>query len=76
YLEEMSVMSGQIVRRYRFTKRSLLNLELGPFIAHEMNRCIACYRCVRLYNDYGGGTDLGVYGDHDNVYFGRVGDGT
>ncbi|MEE4462845.1 molybdopterin-dependent oxidoreductase, partial [Azotobacter chroococcum] len=48
---------------------------LGPFIAHEMNRCIACYRCVRYYKDYAGGTDLGVYGAHDNVYFGRVEDG-
>ncbi len=27
-----------------------------------MNRCIACYRCVRYYKDYAGGTDLGVYG--------------
>ena len=41
-----------------------------------MNRCIACYRCVRYYKDYAGGEDLGVYGAHDNVYFGRVEDGT
>ncbi|MNO78150.1 NADH-quinone oxidoreductase subunit G [compost metagenome] len=40
-----------------------------------MNRCIACYRCVRFYKDYAGGTDLGVFGAHDNVYFGRVEDG-
>jgi NADH-quinone oxidoreductase subunit G len=31
-----------------------------------MNRCIACYRCVRYYKDYAGGTDLGVYGAADN----------
>jgi NADH-quinone oxidoreductase subunit G len=36
-----------------------------------MNRCIACYRCVRYYKDYADGTDFGVYGAHDNVYFGR-----
>lgn len=41
-----------------------------------MNRCIACYRCVRYYKDYADGTDLGVYGAHDNVYFGRPEDGT
>jgi NADH-quinone oxidoreductase subunit G len=34
------------------------------------------YRCVRYYKDYAGGTDLGVYGAHDNVYFGRVESGT
>ncbi len=68
-------MTGHNERRYRFTKRTHQNQELGPFIAHEMNRCIACYRCVRYYKDYAGGTDLGVYGAHDNVYFGRVEDG-
>jgi NADH-quinone oxidoreductase subunit G len=41
-----------------------------------MNRCIACYRCVRYYKDYADGKDLGVYGAHDNVYFGRPEDGT
>lgn len=76
HLQDMTVMTGHNTRRYRFTKRTHQNQELGPFIAHEMNRCIACYRCVRYYKDYAGGTDLGVYGAHDNVYFGRVEDGT
>ena len=31
---------------------------LGPFLNHEMNRCIECYRCVRFYRDYAGGKDL------------------
>ena len=75
HLQDMTVMTGHNKRRYRFTKRTHTNQELGPFIAHEMNRCIACYRCVRYYKDYAGGTDLGVYGAHDNVYFGRVEDG-
>jgi len=76
HLQDMTVMTGHNQRRYRFTKRTHQNQQLGPFIAHEMNRCIACYRCVRYYKDYAGGTDLGVYGAHDNVYFGRVEDGT
>ncbi|ACO79021.1 NADH dehydrogenase subunit G [Azotobacter vinelandii CA] len=75
HLQDMTVMTGHARRRYRFTKRTHQNQELGPFIAHEMNRCIACYRCVRYYQDYAGGTDLGVYGAHDNVYFGRAEDG-
>ncbi len=69
-------MTGHSFRRYRFTKRTHRNQDLGPFISHEMNRCIACYRCVRYYKDYADGTDLGVYGAHDNVYFGRPEDGT
>ncbi len=69
-------MTGHSFRRYRFTKRTHRNQDLGPFISHEMNRCIACYRCVRYYKDYADGTDLGVYGAHDNVHFGRPEDGT
>ena len=75
HLQDMTVMTGHNERRYRFTKRTHQNQDLGPFISHEMNRCIACYRCVRFYKDYAGGTDLGVFGAHDNVYFGRVEDG-
>ena len=76
HLQDMTVMTGHSFRRYRFTKRTHRNQDLGPFISDEMNRCIACYRCVRYYKDYADGTDLGVYGAHDNVYFGRPEDGT
>lgn len=75
HLQDMTYMSGHNRRRYRFTKRTHHNQELGPFIAHEMNRCIACYRCVRFYKDYAGGEDLGVYGSNERVYFGRDKDG-
>ena len=75
HLQDMTYMSGHNTRRYRFTKRTHHNQELGPFIAHEMNRCIACYRCVRFYKDYAGGEDLGVYGSNNRVYFGRDKDG-
>lgn len=75
HLQDMTYMSGHSRRRYRFTKRTHHNQELGPFIAHEMNRCIACYRCVRFYKDYAGGEDLGVYASNNRVYFGRDKDG-
>lgn len=76
HLQDMTVMTGHHNRDYRFTKRTHRNQDLGPFIGHEMNRCIACYRCTRYYNDYAGGTDLGVFGTASNVYFGRERDGT
>ncbi|WP_227431187.1 NADH-quinone oxidoreductase subunit NuoG [Psychrobacter sp. I-STPA6b] len=75
HLQDMTYMSGHNQRRYRFTKRTHQNQDLGPFIAHEMNRCIACYRCVRFYKDYAGGEDLGVYASNNRVYFGRDKDG-
>lgn len=75
HLQDMTVMTGHSLRRYRFSKRTHRNQDLGPFISHEMNRCIACYRCVRYYKDYADGADLGVYGAHDNLYFGRPEEG-
>ena len=76
HLQDMTVMTGHAYRRYRFTKRTHRNQDLGPFIKHEMNRCIACYRCTRFYRDYAGGRDLEAFGAHDHVYFGRHEDGT
>ncbi len=75
HLQDMTVMTGHSVRRYRDKKRTWENQDLGPFIGHEMNRCITCYRCVRFYQDYAGGTDLGALGSRDRMFFGRVEDG-
>ena len=71
HLQDMTVMTGHNYRRYRFNKRTHNNQYLGPFINHEMNRCIQCYRCVRFYNNYAGGKDFDVFAAHDDVYFGR-----
>ncbi|UAJ66051.1 NADH-quinone oxidoreductase subunit NuoG [Candidatus Schneideria nysicola] len=75
HLQDMTVMIGHSSRRYRFPKRIYRNQNLGPFINHEMNRCITCYRCVRYYKDYADGKDFGVYGVHNKIYFGRLNDG-
>jgi NADH-quinone oxidoreductase subunit G len=75
HLQDMTVMTGHNYREFRFKKRTHRNQYLGPFINHEMNRCIACYRCVRFYREYAGGKDLDVFGAHDYVYFGRHEDG-
>lgn len=75
HLQDMTMMTGHNYRRYRFKKRTHKNQYLGPFINHEMNRCIACYRCVRFYNDYGGGDDLTTLASRGEVYFGRFEDG-
>jgi NADH-quinone oxidoreductase subunit G len=75
HLQDMTVMTGHVHRRYRFDKRTYRNQYLGPFVSHEMNRCIQCYRCVRFYRDYAGGRDFDAFGCHDHVYFGRKDDG-
>ena len=76
HLQDMTVMTGHIYRRFNFKKRTFKNQELGPFIKHEMNRCIECYRCIRFYKDYAGGKDLNVFSSRNTVYFGRQEDGT
>lgn len=75
HLQDMTVMTGHNYRRHRFPKRTFENQDLGPFINHEMNRCITCYRCTRFYNDYAGGEDLAALGQRDLIYFGRHEDG-
>ncbi|MBI5129475.1 MAG: NADH-quinone oxidoreductase subunit NuoG [Rhodopseudomonas palustris] len=75
HLQDMTIATGHNIRRYRFDKRTHRNQDLGPLLTHEMNRCIACYRCTRFYRDYAGGRDLDAFGAHDNVYFGRAEDG-
>ena len=75
HLQDMTVMTGHRDRRYRGLKKTHLNQYLGPLIHHEMNRCITCYRCVRFYKDYAGGSDLSAMASHDHVYFGRHEDG-
>ena len=75
HLQDMTCMTGHTYRRYRFPKRTYRNQYLGPFLNHEMNRCIQCYRCVRFYRDYAGGRDFNVFASHNHVYFGRYEDG-
>ena len=75
HLQDMTVMAGHSMRRYAGSKRTWRNQYLGPFIGHEMNRCITCYRCVRFYRDYAGGTDLDAFGSRSRMFFGRQEDG-
>jgi len=75
HLQDMVVMTGHNYRRFEFKKNTYINQNLGPYINHEMNRCIQCYRCVRYYKGYAGGKDFGVFGTHNHLYFGRFEDG-
>jgi NADH-quinone oxidoreductase subunit G len=75
HLQDMTVMTGHGYRRYEFDKRTFRNQNLGPLVNHEMNRCIQCYRCVRYYRDYAGGSDLNAFAARNTVFFGRHEDG-
>jgi len=74
-LQEMTVAGGHGNRRYTGKKCTFTNQNLGPFVQQEMNRCITCYRCVRTYRDYCGGTDYGTFGSRNRIQYGRLQDG-
>ena len=74
-LQEMTVAGGHGLRRYRGKKATFDVQDLGPFIQQEMNRCITCYRCVRTYRDYCGGSDYGVFGSRNRIFYGRFEEG-
>lgn len=74
-LQDETVSGGHGIRRTLGPKRTYRDQYLGVFIAHEMNRCIHCYRCVRYYQEFTGYRDLGAMQIGDRVYFGRFRDG-
>ncbi len=51
-------------RKVRFQEGTNLgfdDLKLGPEIWLNRNRCIVCYKCVRIARDLGGSTDIGMF---------------
>jgi NADH-quinone oxidoreductase subunit G len=75
-LQDETVSGGHSIRRFRGRKRTYRDQYLGPYIQHEMNRCIHCYRCSRYYQEFTGYKDLGALQIGDRMYFGRFSDGT
>jgi NADH-quinone oxidoreductase subunit G len=74
-LQDETVSGGHAHRRTSMKKRTYRDQDLGPFIRHEMNRCIHCYRCSRFYQDFAGGLDYGPLRLGDRTYFGRFTEG-
>jgi len=75
-LQDYTIAAGHGIRRYQGKKRTHTNQYLGEHVQHEMNRCIQCYRCVRFYQDFAGGSDLGVMGRASTIYYGRFSEGS
>jgi NADH-quinone oxidoreductase subunit G len=75
-LQDLTVAGGHGVRSYQGNKRTFYDQYLGPFVQHEMNRCIHCWRCRRFYQDFAGYRDLGAMQIGYRTYFGRFSDGS
>ncbi len=74
-LQDETVSSRHVIRRYPGPKRTFRDQYLGVFVQHEMNRCIHCWRCRRFYQEYCGYRDLGAMQIGWRTYFGRFDDG-
>jgi NADH-quinone oxidoreductase subunit G len=74
-LQDETVSGGHGIRRYQGKKRTYEDQDLGPFVQHEMNRCIHCWRCRNFYQGFAGYRDFGALQIAHRMYFGRFSDG-
>jgi NADH-quinone oxidoreductase chain G len=69
-LQNLVFKYGSDKSRYKEEKRRFAadpkskydDLEIGPQIVRNQNRCILCRKCVRFLNEIAGETDLGTFG--------------
>jgi len=74
-LQDETVSGGHGIRRYFGKKRTYPDQDLGPFVQHEMNRCIHCWRCRNFYQGFAGYRDFGALQIANRMYFGRFSSG-
>ena len=68
-LQNLTLKYGPAVSRYTEDKirfrdepqQKFDDIKLGPEIWLNKNRCIICYKCVRIARDLAGGSDLGMF---------------
>jgi NADH-quinone oxidoreductase subunit G len=53
-LQDQSFEYGSAYSRYTEERRTYLDLDMGPVIKKNMNRCIHCTRCIRLGTEVAG----------------------
>lgn len=53
-LQNYSYDYGAADSRYEEHRRSYMDLDMGPVIKKNMNRCIHCTRCIRFCDEVGG----------------------
>jgi NADH-quinone oxidoreductase subunit G len=53
-LQDYSFSYGNPDQRYEEERRTFIDLDMGPVIKKNMNRCIHCTRCIRFCDEVGG----------------------
>jgi NADH-quinone oxidoreductase subunit G len=69
HLQDLSYENGKAATRFEFDKREYEPIDLGDKIKLHMNRCILCYRCVKVADQLTDGRCHGVInrGDHAEI---------
>ena len=60
-LQDNSFGSGEGASKFTFPKREIPQEEIGDNLIINHNRCILCYRCVRLEREHVGEANLGLF---------------
>lgn len=60
HLQDLSYENGKVKTRYEFPKREYEPIDIGDKIKLHMNRCILCYRCVKVADQITDGRCHGV----------------
>ncbi len=69
-LQDVSMGYGSDKSDYDYSKRAVVDDDLGPLIATEMTRCIHCTRCVRFGDEVAGVRELGATGRGEDMHIG------
>ncbi|MBL0318224.1 MAG: NADH-quinone oxidoreductase subunit G [Alphaproteobacteria bacterium] len=59
-LQDQAMAYGSGASRYKETKRSVKEKDLGPLVKTFMTRCIHCTRCIRFGQDVAGAEEMGA----------------
>ena len=65
-LQDLAYSYGQNQSRYKISKLTKSNDNLGPLISTDMTRCILCTRCTRFADEIAGLPELGTIGRGDS----------
>ena len=85
HLQDLSYEHGRSKSRYEFERRTFEGIDIGDKIKLHMNRCILCYRCVKVADQLtpgrvhgvinrGDGSEISTYIEHaiDNPFSGNM----
>lgn len=69
HLQDLGYENGKAGTRYEFERRTFPQIDIGDKVKLHMNRCILCYRCVKVAEQITDGRVHGVIsrGDHAEI---------